>query len=247
VLPVPALAPALALAVPLALGLVAPGLGPGRRHEPRLGRRGAADGQRRHDRDWHGRGRDGHVGLDPASLALRLPLLLLHEQREVEPGRLVAGVDALLPLAAVLLLQLHVDGEALRLPLRQLGDQDAVLGVKADGVLHEVDDLRDGLLAKGPGAELLPVVPAVVEEEVVLVDPQAVWVLDVPPEGGLQEVQLEAQAQQRPVLEGEVAEEWLAVAHITHVLNGEKVDVHLLHLLLFPVLLLVVAIVPCCL
>mmetsp|Transcript_74008 Transcript_74008/g.229559 ORF Transcript_74008/g.229559 Transcript_74008/m.229559 type:complete len:327 (+) Transcript_74008:594-1574(+) len=168
-------------------------------------------------------------------------LRLLHGHgRELELGRLVARVDALLPLPAVLLLLLDEGGQGLGL-LRELRGEDLLLGVDLHDLLHELHDLLGRLLAEEPWVELLPEVPAVVEEEVALVDAYALRVLHILLEGRLQAVELEAQGQQGPVLEGEAAEEGLAAADVAHVLHGEDVHVRGPHLLVLHLVLLLLA------
>jgi len=67
---------------------------------------------------------------------------------------------------------------------------------------------------------------------VVLLDAQALRIVHVPHEGGLQGVQLKAERQQGPVLELEFAEERHAITHVRDVLQGIHVNVHLLDVLL---------------
>mmetsp|Transcript_85135 Transcript_85135/g.216856 ORF Transcript_85135/g.216856 Transcript_85135/m.216856 type:complete len:292 (+) Transcript_85135:464-1339(+) len=122
----------------------------------------------------------------------------------------------------------------------ELGGQDVV--VELDGVLHQACQVVGGVAAKKLDIQMLAVVPVVVEGDMLLGHARSIKVFHIVPEGPDEQVELKAETHERPILESEVCEQWLAVAHVVDVLDGEDVLrrlgglLHLflgLHLLLF--------------
>mmetsp|Transcript_72206 Transcript_72206/g.233629 ORF Transcript_72206/g.233629 Transcript_72206/m.233629 type:complete len:252 (-) Transcript_72206:1252-2007(-) len=164
------------------------------------------------------------LGLAAHAGARVLPRSLLHallrrrlRLGELELHGLVAGVDAALALAAVLLR--HLDKAGGRSILRKLSHQEGVFLCDAEGVLDEIRKVSELLHAEQLHIEGLLEVLGVVKAQVGLTEARAVRVIQILLEGLNKEVQLVAGAQKRPILVDKVREEWLTIADVGHILN----------------------------
>mmetsp|Transcript_72207 Transcript_72207/g.233633 ORF Transcript_72207/g.233633 Transcript_72207/m.233633 type:complete len:377 (-) Transcript_72207:871-2001(-) len=170
------------------------------------------------------------LGLAAHAGARVLPRSLLHallrrrlRLGELELHGLVAGVDAALALAAVLLR--HLDKAGGRSILRKLSHQEGVFLCDAEGVLDEIRKVSELLHAEQLHIEGLLEVLGVVKAQVGLTEARAVRVIQILLEGLNKEVQLVAGAQKRPILVDKVGEKRLAVPEVGHVLHGSDIDI----------------------
>mmetsp|Transcript_27213 Transcript_27213/g.71646 ORF Transcript_27213/g.71646 Transcript_27213/m.71646 type:complete len:320 (-) Transcript_27213:2008-2967(-) len=156
-------------------------------------------------------------------------MLRLLQCRELETPCLVAGVNPPLPLSTILLSQfdenVHV---VLCCNVRQLHLQCASRLVNGQGVLDQVDEVRQELLPVELMVQLFAVVLVEVECDMVLVDPNPFGVVHIPFPCFSKQKELVAKAQQRPILKGKSREEGLSVAYVADVLNRKNVSIRIL-------------------
>mmetsp|Transcript_77630 Transcript_77630/g.215710 ORF Transcript_77630/g.215710 Transcript_77630/m.215710 type:complete len:251 (+) Transcript_77630:277-1029(+) len=158
--------------------------------------------------------------------ALLLKLLL--RRREFEPRSFVAGVHAPLPLATVLLRDLYKLGVG-RAALERR--RQVPVAVETDRILYHLRELRKSSHCVSLGAEVLFEVHVVIEVEVFLHETRAVRVVQRLLECVDEQVQLEADVEQSPILVLIIGIERLASPHVVYVLDREYIK--LLHVELF--------------
>mmetsp|Transcript_102791 Transcript_102791/g.290438 ORF Transcript_102791/g.290438 Transcript_102791/m.290438 type:complete len:257 (-) Transcript_102791:77-847(-) len=152
---------------------------------------------------------------------------VLHGNRggllELDFGRLVAKVDAEEAVAPGLLCHPHEDAQALDLVGKLRIDDQRLLEVY--DVLDHAHEVDEFVHAIEPRGQRLLEVPGVVVSQVLQVDAGALGVVAVADERLHQQVQLEPEAQHRPVLKLEGLEKRHAAADVADVLHAENVEV----------------------
>mmetsp|Transcript_28349 Transcript_28349/g.56677 ORF Transcript_28349/g.56677 Transcript_28349/m.56677 type:complete len:305 (+) Transcript_28349:167-1081(+) len=113
---------------------------------------------------------------------------------------------------------------------RQLRGDNTLRRDVYGAVAHEVDSIGQGGNAKIPRPEFLAEVPLVIEVQVVYVDPRPVRIIYVALERMQQEVELEREIHQSPILRLEVPEQRGAAlpvgsGNVEHIIDAENIEV----------------------
>mmetsp|Transcript_43567 Transcript_43567/g.76295 ORF Transcript_43567/g.76295 Transcript_43567/m.76295 type:complete len:210 (+) Transcript_43567:549-1178(+) len=120
------------------------------------------------------------------------------------------------------------------------------------GILDQINHVCEIADPKVYGVQCLPKILAVIKCQVITVDAYPLGIVDVTAERVREEVELEAETQQGPVLSCKICKQWHALAHIAYVFQAKDIKIvcvlilHLdLHLSILVILLLLVFF--CCL